>query len=291
MPRIKFINTKTKEILILGELGDDYVLAKKDFGTVEGKANTTQYIDLIGSKVDSIALAERDIYFVGFVKDVRAQVVSERKLRIKRFFEPQTEYFAEYEDYIIKFFPSQTVLDSSEERENKSTYYRFSLKGTAYDPLFRLKKDKVVQESKIKAVPLFPLKIAKKGIAFGYVPAESVENIINQGDVDVGFVLKIEAVEGEVTKPKLTNNKTGEVIEIILHMTKGDKIEISTENGNKYARLIRGNSEIDIFKYITTSSTMSMKLTKGRNNLSITASGNAINMAAKVIYSPRFLEV
>ena len=291
MKPITFINNKTREILELGTLGDDYVLAKKNFGTVEGKVNLTQYIDLIGSHVDSTALAPRDLMFIGFIKNANRNLVAKRKLYLKKFFNPQNGYTILYDEYAISFVPIQTVVDSTEERENRDIYYRFAIKGTAYDPLFRLKKDKIVQEAKIKPTVLFPLKIGKKGLSFGYIPSESIENVINQGDVDVGFVLKIDASKGEVTNPKLTNNNTGEFIELILQMSRGDKIEISTESGNKYAYLIRGSSRIDIFKYVTTASTMSMKLAKGRNNISITAKGNTVNMEAKITYSPRFLEV
>nr|DAO40679.1 MAG TPA: tail protein [Caudoviricetes sp.] len=287
---IKFVNLETKDVLsISNEPFSEYFLGKLNIEPITGSASTTRYIDLIGLNVDSVTLAERDIEVSGIITVENSFEIKDRITKLKKFFNPQKKYMMEIDKYTIGFMPRSTVKDDY--LKSGPYHSRFWLVGTAYDPLFRLKKDKIVQEAKIKPTVLFPLKIRKKGISFGYISAESIENVINQGDVDVGFVLKIDASKGEVTNPKLTNNNTGEFIELILQMSQGDKIEISTESGNKYAYLIRGSSRIDIFKYVTTASTMSMKLAKGRNNISITAKGNTVNMEAKITYSPRFLEI
>lgn len=287
---IKFVNLETKDVLsISNEPFSEYFLGKLNIEPITGSASTTRYIDLIGLNVDSVTLAERDIEVSGIITVENSFEMQDRITKLKKFFNPQKKYMMEIGKYTIGFMPRSTVKDDY--LKSGPYHSRFWLVATAYDPLFRLKKDNVVQEAKIKPTVLFPLKIGKKGLSFGYIPSESIENVINQGDVDVGFVLKIDASKGEVTNPKLTNNNTGEFIELILQMSQGDKIEISTENGNKYAYLIRGSSRIDIFKYVTTASTMSMKLAKGRNNISITAKGNTVNMEAKITYSPRFLEI
>ena len=290
---IIFENMTTGQELILGSPNkSEYILAHKDFGTVQGSSATTPYINLIGSHVDSTSLMERDVNFVGVIRTTNKQEMLERKRKLKSFFNPQDFIKAYYGEYVLIFKPTQTVKDSTKPKENLDTYYRFSISGTAYDPLWRLKKSNVVYEAKIRALPLFPMNIPKnKGIAFGYIPAVSVNNVQNAGDVEVGFVLKMTAEEGEVTNPKLTDNNTGKFIEVVIQMLKGDVLMISTENGNKYAKLIREGEEVDIFKNVTAASTMSMKLQKGINDLTISAAENESNLASTITFSPQWLEV
>lgn len=289
---IEFKNMTTGQTLTLGTVGSEYVLAHKDFGTVEGKNNTTPYINLIGSDVNSTTLAERDISFIGFIKTESKAVMEERKRALKKMFNPQDFITAYFKDYALIFKPTQTVKDSTDPKENTDRYYRFSITGIAYDPLWRLKKSDVVRESATIAVPLFPLVIpAGKGFAFGYIPAVSVNNVLNEGDVEVGFVLRMTATGGTVNNPKIIDNKTGDFIEVAIEMTKDDVVELSTENGKKYAKLIRGEAETDIFKNVTTASTMSLKLHKGINDITITSAGNSSNMTSIITFSPQWLEV
>lgn len=286
---IIFHNLNLDQKLTFDEaLNSEYILNSKDYGTVTSKRNTTQYIDLIGSHVDSTALNERDITFTGIVTDLDKNVVAQKKKIIKSFFNPLHDIVAFEGEYCITFKCTQTAKDIKDE----DTFYKFGISAVAYDPLFKLKNNNVLYESKPQPSPLFPLAIPKnKGIAFGFIPAVSVNNPPNLGDVEVGFVMRMTADEGNVSNPKIINNRTGEVIEVIIELMQGDSLEVSTVNGDKYVKLLRGNSEIDAFKYVTTKSTMSMKLQQGVNDLTVTASGNSINLSSSIIYSPRWLEV
>lgn len=270
----------------------DYILAHKDFGDVDGKFRTTQFIDLIGSHIDSTALEERDIYIKGAILADEPEIMLEKRKKINAFFNPQFDIRMIYKEYVMVFRPTKTLVDDSNWRNITDRFFLFHIYGIAHYPLWKLLKNTVIQESRIRGGFHFKLIIPKnKGITFGYNPAITPSNIPNLGDVEVGFILIIEAKRGEVTNPKIINNRSGEEIEVNITMAMGDIIEISTESGNKYAKLIRDNVETDIFSFITVKSRMSMKIEIGTNDFSITASGNSSNMKSTIKYSPAWLEV
>lgn len=291
--KITFEKIETGEQLVFSDKFDEeYILAHIDFGTVNGKFNSTQFIDLVGSNIDSTALEERDVYIKGCILADTPEEMFEKKRKLKSFFNPQFDIKSIYNKHSLVFRPTKTVKDDSDWRKKTDRFYLFHIYGIAHYPLWRLLKGTIIQESKTRGGFIFPLVIPKnKGITFGYNPAIAPHNIPNFGDVAVGFKLKIKAEYGEVTNPKIINNKTDEEIEVNISMASGDIVEISTENGNKYAKLIRNDVETDIFDLITLKSRMSMRMGIGINSFSITAAGNSANMTISIEYSPGYLEV
>lgn len=288
---IKLENLVTGEVVSFG-VGENYVIQEKDFGATPGNHSTTKYINLIGSHINSTALGERDIAIAGWIQAEGSAQMKEKKDKLNHLINPRHDLKLFYDDYVLIVRPDSSVKYSTDKYDNGSTLCKFLISATAYMPLWQLKSSKVYRESKITPVPLFPLKIpADKGIAFGYIPAISIANVPNPGDVEVGFVISFTAFSGQVSNPKITNNKTGKHIEIVIDMNPGDVVEISTVSGSKAAKLIRGGAETDIFKSITKKSAMDMTLNVGINDISLTAADNASSMSGKIFFTPMWLEV
>lgn len=290
---LTFEKIETGEKLVFSDKFDqDYILAHFEVSPVEGQFNTTKFIDLIGENIDSTSLEPRDIYIRGLILADTYDFMKDRKKKIKAFFSPQFDIKMTYNEYYMIFRPQKTTQDDSDWRKNSNRFYFFHIYGIAYIPLWKLVKESIAQESRLKDGFRFPLIIPKdRGTTFGYMSAITPQNIPNAGDVAVGFKLRLIATYGEVTNPKISNNRTGEEIELNLTMAQGDIVEISTENGNKYVKLIRDEVETDIIDLLTLKSRMSMKILIGINDFSITASGNSSNMKSAIIYSPGWLEV
>lgn len=289
---IKLENLVTGGMIVFGVTEGDYLIQEKDFGAAPGNHSSTQYINLIGSHVNSTSLGERDISIAGLIRVGEARLMAEKKNMLNRLINPRHNLKLYYDNYVMIVRPDSSVRYSTDKYDNGKTFCKFLISATAYMPLWQLKGSKIYQESKVTPVPLFPLKIpAGKGIAFGYIPAISIANVPNPGDVEVGFMIRFTASSGQVTNPRITNNKTGKHIDIIIDMNQGDVVEISTVPGSKSAKLIRGSAETDIFKAITKKSAMDMTLNVGVNDISITAAGNVSNMSGKIFFTPMWLEV
>lgn len=291
MRSIKLENLTTGEMISLG-IESPYLVQEKDLGSVPGKHNVTQYINLNGSRIQNTMLGERNISIAGWILVAEAGQMPEKKSALNRLVNPRHDLKIYYNDYVLVARPDSSVKYSVDKYENGKILCKFLIQASAFMPLWQLKIPKVYQESKITPAPLFPLAIPQnKGVAFGYIPAISIANVPNPGDVEAGFVIRFTAVSGKVTNPKITNNKTGRHIEAVIEMEQGDAVEISTASGSKSAKLIRGGVETDIFKAITKKSAMDMTLSVGINDISVTAAGNASNLSGKISFIPMWMEV
>jgi len=285
-------NNTTNKTLSFGQGDTPYAINQLDIGVVSGEHNTTKYINLNGSYVNKTSLGVRDVTLTGWIFATSDAQMKERKEFLNKFFNPRQEISIYYNEYALIVRPDASIKYSTEKYENRTVLCKWIAQCTAFNPLWRLKHAKVYREARTVGVPIFPLIIPEqRGFSFGYMPATSVTNVPNFGDVDAGFVLRFIAEEGQVINPKIVDNKTQKYIEIIVDMNIGDIVEISTMPGDKYAKLIKGQSEIDIFKSVTKQSSMDMALSVGVNDLTINAVENAVNLATSISFSPEWLEV
>ena len=284
--------TLGKEITIRDTPASGYCYEVLDLGTVAGVQNTTQLINLVGERVNGTRLSPRDLSISGWIFAKSSAEMAEYKRVLNRVINPKDDLTLIYGDYKITARPDASVQYSTDKYERTRLFCKFLISLTAYNPLWSSRRAKVYRESSMIPVPLFPLKIPmRRGIAFGYIPAVSINNIDNIGDVDAGFVITFTATEGPVINPYITNNKTGKTIEIIIDMDLGDQVEVATLSGDKHVTFRRGGQTIDLFKAVTKRSSMDLTLGTGVNDLSISARKNAANMTAAVVFSPEYLEV
>jgi hypothetical protein len=288
--RIRLENTNTRDVLFYG-MGKAFGVETVEVAPVPGKHNTTMYINLNGEHVNNTSLGARSVTLTGWVfAESKAQMQS-RKRFLNGFFNPRQNVNMYHGEYVLTLTPDVSVRYSAERSENSRRYCKWFAAMTAFDPLWKLQKSQVFFEARPRGAPLFPLIIPKnKGIAFGFTPAVSIENIPNYGDTEVGFVIIYEAAEGQVVNPKVTDNKSGKFIELLITMDQGDIAEVSTVTGGKYARSFRGGAGTDIFKAVSKSSSMDMYLSTGMNDFSVTAALNAANLVTSIRFSPEWLE-
>lgn len=95
--------------------------------------------------------------------------------------------------------------------------------------------------------------------------------INNSGDVECGWVINSTLPTG-FTGLKIINSTTGEFIEFNYTFNVGDIVQISTVEGDLFAKVKRGSLTINILGYITQGSTW-FKLPTGRNELTYTTGG------------------
>lgn len=85
-----------------------------------------------------------------------------------------------------------------------------------------------------------------KEIVFGYIDMLSSIEIANNGEVETGLIIVLQAF-GPITNPKVYDYETGEFIGVNFTMQAGDTITIDTMAGEKSVTLLRDGATTNIF--------------------------------------------
>jgi len=121
------------------------------------------------------------------------------------------------------------------------------------DPYWRKSGDNSIVMAGI--IPLFEfiIGIPESGMEFGDIKAGTITDLWNGGTVESGALFIITA-KGSCAKPKLTNLRTGQFIEVPAFMDAGDVLEICTERGKKGVWITRGGIRQSCFDRCTVGS-------------------------------------
>ena len=126
-------------------------------------------------------------------------------------------------------------------------------------------------------------------IEFSNIKSDTLEQIIYDGDSDVGMKINIHAL-GEATNITIYNTETREVMKInttrLAALTgsgiiTGDDIIVSTVKGNKYVLLLRGGAYINILNCLD-KNTSWFQLSKGINTFAYTAETGLTNLEFRI---------
>lgn len=168
------------------------------------------------------------------------------------------------------------------------------------DPFMRSMEVEAVKMSKSRSLFAFPYKSLSKptvinaphtgqgyaGTVMGYRVPESLVSISNDGDVPTGYVIKLDAIRGEVVNPRIVNSKTEDRIRMEMTMQKGDSLVITISDK---VRTIRLNDE-NVYMKIDRKSKPFM-LDVGDNEFEFLAEEGFNNLDISMTYSLRYLGV
>ncbi|OEH86257.1 hypothetical protein BHU72_12035 [Desulfuribacillus stibiiarsenatis] len=133
----------------------------------------------------------------------------------------------------------------------------------------------------------FQLNILPEGIEFGSY-SSGIVDIENVGDV--ATPVKIEFF-GPVVDPRITNETTGQFIELITPLLEGEKMTITTAFGNKRAEITKVDGTIqNAFQYINLNSTF-FQLERGTNTIRFTASAGSEDAEITITYRNRYVGI
>lgn len=123
-------------------------------------------------------------------------------------------------------------------------------------------------------------------LEFGKLNATLLSHIYNAGQKETGAVFEIKA-NGTVTDPKITDTDTGKKMEVNIDLIAGDKLIISTLQGDKTLTHIRNGISTNVFNLITSEFDF-LQLHQGTTNLLYDAASNAGNMAISVQFTEKY---
>lgn len=139
----------------------------------------------------------------------------------------------------------------------------------------------------------WPLVFAKEkalhhecGKIYGYRTFRKNVELLNEGDVPTGIMIRFTAERGAVKNPKITKVSTGEFIEVMVELKKGDLLEINTNKGHKGVFLNGENISRKINKLSTY-----FEISRNENTIRYDAEENYTNLDVYLYYQSKYLGV
>lgn len=305
-----------KDVKITNYLGDELIMElarpeKSGFaiksieGLSPGKSNVniTEVVTMDGGKYNSSRMEARNIVFNLIYQGIKVG-------------DELNDYSIEYiRQLSYKYFPlkrkiticintdnRKSIIDGIVEKNevdifNKEESAQISV--VCPNPFF-YDGDKIDTTTLYGVEPLFEFPFSNENLVsplinFGEIRNSFIGEIEYHGDDEVGIIMRIIAL-GPASGIRIYNLRTREVFRIltekIVQLTgspigAGDEIEISTEKGNKYAKLIRNGIEINILNSIYRESTW-FQLARGTNQFGFVASYGQSNLlftiSNKILY-------
>lgn len=126
----------------------------------------------------------------------------------------------------------------------------------------------------------------ESGKIYGYRTFKKDVELPNKGDVPTGIIIRFTAERGAVKNPKITKVSTGEFIEVIVNLKKGDVLEINTNKGHKGVFLNGENVSRKINKLSTY-----FEISQNENTIRYDAAENYTNLDVYLYYQSKYLGV
>lgn len=165
--------------------------------------------------------------------EAQLQDIEQKKYELNRVINPLQDIRIVVGEYFIDGRPSNAVKFSSKEKENNEVLCMFTIDIDCFSPMFRLDKGKQTVLAKIQKKFRFPWVLKEKGNIMGVLTNQKIVNVVNNGDCDIGGIIKLEAVDGTVKNPTIFNVDTQEQFMIRLTLSEGDYLTINTRVGEE----------------------------------------------------------
>lgn len=251
--KINVLNTVTNKALEINRNGTEYVLDEVDWDSPSVSMETYRVPYQIGETLAGVMVGIRKPTIIGYIVadmkeqsflgmnwneyyKLQEQKIEESKLVLDKLISIYQNVRIEVNGYYLNAKPTQPPKYSVNEMENNEVLCRFELEFECYEPLF-YQSSKTIDLALVEGKFHFPLIIPEeKGIILGEVKRRQSMSIENNGDVNIGCIIKITATGGVVKNPKVYNVNTGEFIGFEnVTLNDGDYIIINTNIGEENA--------------------------------------------------------
>lgn len=293
---IKLTNLTTNEELELDKVTTlYYILDNVDWGQITSTHHSFKYVNQVGKYVTGTSLETRDVTITGWVVARSESQMNRRKNFLNRFVNPQEVIQLAYKNYVLDFLPDDTIKYSAILVENNEVVCKFSIVGTAFDPLFRDEIEGRVAAATTLSLFHFPLMIGGHDngyptVMFGIRSPSLIINVYNAGAVTTGMRLVFRA-KGTVENPQIINVKTQEFFKINKVLSAGEQVIVETVTGEKkVVGSLNGGEEKNYFKYRDLNSTW-LQLAVGDNLFRYAADRNLDGLEVYIYSYNRYLEV
>lgn len=315
-------NMRTNETITMDKTGNTgYVISEIDWDEANVTNESYRIPFQIGETLSSTVVGTRVPTITGYVV---SDIVPELGTKWNDYFKQQKEDIIEKKDYLNKFIsiyntykiiagdyyiegtPRKALKYSYEENENNEVLCLFEIELGCYYPLFKKINMNEEKYTEIKDNFHFPFFSVSEDspvwgetyyttytIVFGIEERIYSKQINNNGNVEVGMLLKIDVVFDDIKGFTIFNTTTGEKIQIEGDFLNGDVIYINTIQGQEDVYLYReGVYHSSLIGAMVLNDNDFMKLQRGENNITIEViEGSEGNAQLTISYTEGYFNI
>ena len=287
---IKYVNTEKTEV-VLNNRPPFYITTLEGFDAVENIISSVANYGQDGETVTGQRYAVRDLTIEGTITADSDKELQQLKREITKAFVRDlagTLYYSRHDkEYMI-----DVLIERAPKFVDTETNFaeNYMIQLTAMNPYWMDTSfyDSLIPLSRVVNLFEFPLNITEN-FEFATISSGEIIEIENNGDIAVGAVFYMEFI-GAVKNPRIYNVLTQEFFGFNGDFTPADKFELSTEQGNKYAKKISSGVETNAMPDRMTDSTFLM-LKKGMNYLQVQAESGVKMALVNVKFKPLVIGV
>ena len=231
---IKIRNESTGKIIKLDMSEANYLIydGSIDWGTVDVSHNTFQYPTQIGAYISSTVVGTRDISISGWIIGDTLQEIEQKKDYLSKHINPLQNVTILVGEYSISGKPDSNLNVGNSYSENNEAMCKFLISIFCSNPMFLLSNAIDVSIADTQGMFGFPLIFKPEGIILGLRKKSLFTDVTNDGAIEVGMTVTIEAL-GTTKNPRIINVNTNEYMRINKTMVAGEKIVINTNKGER----------------------------------------------------------
>ena len=269
MQRLEVINLALNESIIFnsaGNLNEDILLSHVEgLGHPGATSQKSQGVNQDGCNSEDSLLDTRVIKLKTTIRTKNREKLYELKRKIYRIINPKTynkntekrgELLIYYENDYKKYRIYGKVEDSVDFNDRKNNHDQATISFYCQDPYWLDEEGIDIDIKSVKGGLKFPLTLSNK-----FALVSFYKEIENKGDTDAP--IQIEYV-GPALNPRITNETTGEFIQVNMEIGEKEKLIIDTREGKETVNLITSNEIKDVYNNIDLNSTF-FKLIIGKN--------------------------
>lgn len=269
MQKLEVINLALNESVLFDSVGnpeEDILLSHiEGLGHPGATSQKTQGVNQDGCNSEDSLLDPRVIKLQVTIRTKNREKLYEVRRKIMRVINPKTynrntnrrgELLIYYTNDYKKYRIYGKVEDSAEFNDRKNNHDKATISFYCQDPYW-LDEDGIdIDIKSVRGGLTFPLSLANHFSLVSFY-----KEIENMGDVEAP--IQIEYV-GPATNPKITNETTGEYIQVNMEIGEKEKLVIDTREGKETVNLITPHEIKDVYNNIDLNSTF-FKLIVGKN--------------------------
>ena len=269
MQRLEVINLALNESIVFDSTGnyeEDILLSHiEGIGHPGGTSQKSQGVNQDGADSEDSLLDARVIRLDATIRTLNRKKLYALRRKIFRIINPKTynhatgkrgELLIYYTNDYKKYRIYGKVEDSAEFNSRKKNHDKTTISFYCQDPYWLDEEGINIDIKSVKGGLKFPLKLPNK-----FATVSFYKEINNEGDVETP--IQIEYI-GPALNPRITNETTGEYIQVNMAIDEKEKLVIDTREGKETVNLITPHETKDVYNNIDLNSTF-FKLIVGKN--------------------------
>ena len=296
MQKLEIINLGLNESLLLSNVGgdtEDILLSHiEGLGHPGATSQKSQGVSQDGENAEDALLDPRNIKVDITIRTRSREKLYELRRRIYRIINPKTynknsgkkgELLLYYTNDYKKYRIYARVEDSVDFNARFLNHDKATISFLCADPYWLDEKGADIEIKSVKGGLIFPLILPSC-----FASVSFYKEIDNQGDVDAPIQLEY---IGPAINPRVTNETTGEYIQVNMEIGEKEKLIINTTEGKETVNLITPHETKDVYNNIDLNSTF-FKLIVGKNLIRYSSDAETSKDSVRIInYTNKYIGV